>query len=315
MYISFARRVLKWRFKNCLLGLAVGDALGMPVEGLSRDQIIKIYGKIDNFLPSPNGYLSAGEWTDDTEQMLVLANSMLESGCFDPNIFAKKLKLHYVESINLNFRLGPTSKKAIERLLKGYDWTQSGVYSDTCGAAMRVAPIGLVYHFNPNLVRKYSELSARVTHKGIHAISGAISVALAISYCILDLSDSEIVQRVIKNIKGYSPLLARKIELSYKISEKPVDFAISKLGNSISSLDVVPMAFYCYFSSISYKECVLKAVNGGGDTDSIAAIAGALKGARGEKVPRKWINKINKKEIIIKASLNLFRLYKRINKK
>ncbi|MCS7121279.1 MAG: ADP-ribosylglycohydrolase family protein [Archaeoglobaceae archaeon] len=288
------------KFERCLLGLAVGDALGMPVEGLSREQIKKIYGEINDFLPSPYKDLEAGEFTDDTEQALLVAEVIIENLFFDPEKFAEKLKNWFLRAK----RIGPTSSKAIHRLLIGYDWRSSGLPSDTCGAATRVAPIGLVYSFNLDLVEKYAEISAIVTHRSDVAIAAASAVALAVTCNILGYKDDEMLEIVTKRIKD--EILADKILLSYEIKSEGLDVAVEKIGNSISSYDTVPIAFYCFFSGKNFEESLKLAANAGGDTDSIAAICGALKGSAGFEIPRRWLEKLKDRERIQEISSKLF---------
>ncbi len=300
------------KFRNCILGLAVGDALGMPVEGLSPENIKQLYGEVRDFLPSPYGDLDAGEWTDDTEQMIVLAESILETVYFSPENFAEKLKKWFVETSSR--RIGPSSTRAISNLMRGVHWSRAGVFSDTCGAAMRVAPIGLVYHFSLNLVERYAEISARVTHTGSAAIGGAVAVAIAVSCNVLDFSGEEMLNEVLKRVEAYDNLLAEKIKFAYEISDRDVSYAVEKLGNSISALDVVPMAFYSYFSGKDFEESLIKAVNAGGDADSIAAVCGAIKGAKGFSIPERWLKKLKDKDFLEELAMKLYDLHMRIVK-
>ncbi|MFN3383648.1 MAG: ADP-ribosylglycohydrolase family protein [Archaeoglobaceae archaeon] len=296
------------KFEGCILGLAIGDALGMPVEGLSREKVKKIYGEIRDFLPSPYGDLSAGEWTDDTEQTILLAESIIETTYFNPENFAEKLKNWF----HLGRRIGPTSRAAIVRLLRGFSWYESGIESDTCGAAMRVAPIGLVYHFNFNLVEKYAEISSRITHSGKAAIASAVAVAIAIACKMLDFSDEEMLEEVLKRTEDYDSLLADKIEYAYEIRNRNLDYAVEKLGNTISALDVVPMAFYCALSEKDFEKAVLKSANAGGDADSIASICGAIKGIDG--VAERFFGKLKDVDLLKDVAFKLYELHMKIAK-
>ena len=300
------------QFKSCILGVAIGDALGMPVEGLTKNEIKNRYGIVKDFLPSPFGDLKEGEWTDDTEQMILLAESILETTYFNPENFAKKLKNWYIESKNP--RIGPTTSRALRNLINGLPWDRAGVYSDTCGAAMRVMPIGLVYHFSLNLVEKYAIISASITHKGTAALGGAVAIAVAIACLCMDFKKDEIVKEVVERVRKHDDLLAEKIEYAYHISDKDVDFAVYKLGNTMSALDSVPMSFYCYFSSKNFEECVVKAVNAGGDTDSIAAMAGAMKGCESNEIPEKWIKKLKNYDYLANLAEKLYELHEKIVK-
>ncbi len=303
---------LQSQFRGSMVGLAVGDAMGMPVEGMSPQQIAEIYGRVENYLPSPVGDFDAGEWTDDTEQAVILAESIAETVYLSPEDFSERLKKWGVESMNP--RIGPTTRKAIYRLSQGAEWRNSGVFSDTCGAAMRVAPVGLVYHFNPDLVERYAAISAMVTHKGDAAIAGSVAVAVAIACILLDFEDEEVAEEAARRAGKYDELLADKVRYAYRIAGERVDKAIAELGNSISSYDAVPFAFYCYFSAENFGDAVVTAVNSGGDADSTAAISGCLMGARVglDGIEKRFLDGLKDVEYLIDVADRLYRVHKKI---
>ncbi len=271
------------RFRGALVGFAVGDALGMPVEGLRYSEIRERYGLVRDFMPSPYGDLKEGEWTDDTEQMLILARSILKTVYFNPEDFANRLK-----DLD-NLRLGPTSRVAIENLRNGIPWNSAGVESDTCGSAMRVMPIGLVYSFDFGLVERYALFSSVVTHRG-PSMAGAVAVALGYACVLNDMEKDEIANAVCGRVKKFDEVLADKIAMAYLISDKDPEVAVDVIGNSISVYESVPFAFYCFFSSKDFEECALKAVNFGGDADTVAAMACGMMGClRGiDDIPERW---------------------------
>jgi ADP-ribosyl-[dinitrogen reductase] hydrolase len=300
------------KFEGCILGLAIGDALGMPAEGMSREKIKQLFGEIRDFLPSPYGDLRAGQWTDDTEQTIALAESILETVYLDPGNFTEKLKKLYISGAR---RIGPTTRAAVINLLRGATWNSAGIFSDTCGSAMRVAPIGLVYHFNLNLVERYAEISSSITHKGLAAIAGAVAVAIAVACKLLDFSDEEMLEEVVRRAENHDQLLSDKIRYAYEIRDRDLEFAAEKLGNSISAFEAVPMSFYCVFSSEDFESAVLKSANCGGDTDSISAITGAIKGSEGvEKIPKRFIEKLEDSDYLKDLADRLYELHERIVK-
>ncbi len=290
-----------------MAGLAIGDALGMPVEGVSFEEIREKYREIRDFMPSGDG-LEAGEWTDDTEQALILAESLCETLYFSPDNFAEKLK-----RINLSHRYGPTSSRAITNLKRGYSWRESGIESDTNGSSMRVPPIGLLYHHNYSLVENYAAIASSITHKGNAAIAGSVAVAVGIA-CILN-EDGMLFEEVVKRVEKYDTLTAEKIEYAFQIRNASLSKAVKELGNTMMAFDAVPMAFYCYFSSKNFEQTVIKGASAGGDTDTIAAIAGAMKGAETgfEGIPEKF-KKIKNLSRIIKTADKLYNAYLRISK-
>lgn len=291
---------LEDRFKGAVLGLAIGDALGMPVEGLSSNEIENNFGAIDDFIPSPDGS-EAGEWTDDTEEMMILSESIINSVYLDPHDFSKRL----VSAMNSGklIKAGPTTRKAIYNLQLGATWLSSGIDADTCGAAMRVAPIGLIYNFSFGLVDKYAYIQSMVTHRGKAAIGGAVAVATAIS-CLCHQYDREsLLREVITKTEKYDKLVSGKIASG------------SAEGVSIYTWDAVPAAFYCFLNFNSYDECVLNAVNRGGDTDSIGAMAGALKGAEVgiQDIPQKWVEEVKDTEYLQETADQLYETYTTID--
>jgi ADP-ribosylglycohydrolase len=287
---------LRQRFRGAILGHAIGDALGMPVEGMSADKIKERFGRIENFLPSING-LKAGEWTDDTGEMIILAESILDTFYLDPENFANRLKAGVLSGRIM--RIGPTTRKAVENLLARIPWNRSGVEANTCGAAMRVTPVGLVYNFSLNLVEKYAYISSIITHRGRGAIGGAVAIATAIACICQEFDNDNLLREVITRTEGYDKLVADKISRR------------SANGTTMLSWDAVPMAFYCFLTSDSYDECVLKAVNAGGDTDSIAAMAGAMKGAELglQKIPEKWLKNVKDSEYLHEIADRLYGLH------
>lgn len=303
---------LKDQFRGCILGTAIGDALGMPTEGMRIDEIRKSYGYVDEFHPSPSGDLKEGEWTDDTEQMIILSESIIDRIYLDPVDFSNKL-VEWSERA-FQIRTGPTTRQALYNLLRGVPWDKAGVDSATCGAGMRSAPIGLVYHFNLDLVERYAVISASITHKNDSAIAGAVATSVAVACILLDYSDEELLSEVNTRVEKYDNLLSEKIRYSWEIRGESIEHAVEKLGNSIMTWDVVPMAFYSYFSSNNFHSAVSKGANAGGDTDSISAIAGAMAGARyGAKgIPEKFTKGLKDINYLIEIADLLYEVHMRI---
>ncbi len=287
-------------FRGCLAGLAIGDALGMPYEGEANVEIDDL-----KFLDSPLGDLKAGQYTDDTEQAIMLAESIIETVYFSPEKFAEKLK-----RADLRRRYGPTSRRAISRLQMGASWKESGVESDTCGAAMRVAPIGLVYHFNYSLVENYCNISSIITHKGRGAIAGAVAVGLAVAMLV---NEDFNLDELLSYVSKHDSLLAEKIEYAYEIRGENEKKAAKEIGNSIMSYDVVPLAFYCFFSSKNYVEGVKRAIRCGGDTDTVAAIVGAFFGTRDgySSIPES-LRRVENLEYLLDVADKLYEVYLKI---
>jgi len=297
---------LKNKYTGCMLGAAIGDALGKQNEGVRREEILE-RGYIKDYGMSPNGSpgkkLKAGQYTDDTEQMLVLAQSLLECNGFDAKDFAKRIARWGVEVQNDPARspfLGPSSSSAIEKLNSGISWKESGSDIPSCGSAMRVAPIGLFYD-SLEKVESNAVLSSIPTHKSKGAIAGAVAVAVAVR-CALDGCDlSEIISQTCERASNHDIDLAKKIEQAFESRDELPDMVFARLGTSYYVYDTVPCAFYCFSRHFNEPEkAIIEATNAGGDTDSIGCITGALCGALHgtSSFPKKWITGLENKELI-----------------
>ncbi len=287
-------------FVKPFMGFALGDAFGSMFEGLTRDEVdrrlryVKRRGKV------------VSDVTDDTIQVLILAESLASTIHFSPQDFSERLKLAY-ESGKIP-KIGPTTSKAVEKLKLGCSWRESGVNSNTCGSAMRVMPLALLYSFDLNLVEKYSALQSVVTHTNKEAI--ASSVALALTYaCVfrgeLEKRAGEIVERV----RSYDVYTSISIEKAFEGNYE--------YRGTILAFDVVSFAIQCYLYSESYPDCLLNSVMAGGDTDTVAAIAGGLKAIEVEdkevKFPLVEI-KNSVKEEIVRVAEKLWRVYEFISR-
>lgn len=159
------------RFRGCLLGAAAGDALGMPTEGYTAYEIRSLFGQVRDMMQASAGHfhtgLLAGQFTDDTEETLILAESLIESFGFSPDRFADRLiawGMTWKMDERLNRGVGFATRSAVESMIAGTPWQESGHTIPTCGAAMRAAPIGLLYNFDLNIVKSYADLQSLPTH-------------------------------------------------------------------------------------------------------------------------------------------------------
>ena len=178
------------RAMAALTGLAVGDALGMPSQTMTRPDIAAAYGRITDFIapiadhPISHG-LRAASVTDDTEQTLLLANHLIHlQGRMDDQVWAQAL-IDWEKDVRergLRDLLGPSTKQALDALLSGVPATMAGCRGTTNGAAMRIAPVAIATPSGDAdaLVARVAE-ACRVTHNTREAIAAAAAVAMVIS--------------------------------------------------------------------------------------------------------------------------------------
>ncbi|MCL6707207.1 ADP-ribosylglycohydrolase family protein [Pseudomonas sp. R2.Fl] len=288
------------RAKAALIGGALGDAMGMPTQLLSAEQIAGLYGKVEDFVPPTEDHpvskgLEAGAITDDTEQTLLLGSVLLRSSAlFDHRLWIDTL-VRWEEDIRARGGydlLGPSTKRAIDAINRGVSPGEAGRYGDTNGAAMRIAPVGIMVQFEGALVATVAE-TCRATHNTSIAISAAAAVAAVISCGIAGMGWREALPVAIAAsgaaegegawvAGGRLPArIAWAVEMADKAtSETDVRRIFDLTGTSVASQESVPAAFavLALAGGDCWKAAVL-AANLGGDTDTIGAIACSMAGA------------------------------------
>ena len=227
----------KSKYIGCMLGAAIGDAIGKQNEGVKREDILK-RGCINNYGKAANGTpgdkLRPGDYTDDTEQMLVLAGSLIDNNGLDVTDFSQRIAKWGKDALKDPIRksfVGPTSALAIERLYSGVGWKDSGGDLPSCGSAMRVAPVGLFWD-NLDDVESNAALSSIPTHNSKASIAGAVAVAIAVR-CALDGKEcADIISETWARTSKYDIGLAEKIKISFELKNNDPDEVFSELGTS-----------------------------------------------------------------------------------
>ncbi len=286
------RHDLSDRFLGCLLGLAIGDALGMPVEGWDPDAVRERYGWIDTYHPrvAPDGreIEAAGEITDDTEMMLCHVESLVSTGgLVDPeNTGMRFLRLYHSDSRRF---MGRTTITSLMRADETGDF-QAGTGGENAagnGVAMRIAPVGLVHsagRFNPEVFVREVMRAGLITHSNPEAINGAIAVAygvrlLASGTVPLDVLIDEVCSFIDEDNVARRLRIAAMHVRSDEDRERHIA-ELQRIGTSGYVAESVASAFYCAVAAGGeFRRAVELGVNAGGDADTVAAMAGALAGA------------------------------------
>lgn len=286
---------------DTLVGLAYGDSLGMPVELWPRQKAYETVGTIDRLLPGQAGNLitsnlQKGEVTDDTLISLILCQQLIEEGDIIPENFLCRL-MNWVEnnvkSANL---IGPSTRKAVEQYQAGLSLDQMGLFGETNGGAMRIAPIGIFFD-----VRAFDTFMSKVhlaclaTHNTAIAVSGAAAVAAAISYGVyIGNNLNDMLAWVVKAAKagrlygrdlGY-PHIEKRLELIFSLfdlhedEETRQETLHTTLGTSVQSIESIPASLAAViFNNGQMRKALHFTANLGGDTDTISAMTGAICGA------------------------------------
>ena len=295
---------IKDKIFGSVFGAVIGDALGMPTENLTKEEIKKLYGFVDNYVEPKNylsGKLNKGEWTDDTEQAICLIKSLIKEG-INIEKFAKCL----IAWRNKNPPdIGLTSLMAIDKLIKN---DYSGVDSSSCGAAMRIYPLGIVFHNNPHKLKEEVIKASKITHNNKTAIAGALAIAFFVSRALNNKKDFNLLDECYNYIKDIDDEFAKKL-LEIK-NFKDIDKAHNYFGTGVKTEEVVPSAIATYLLTNNFKEGMLKCINAGGDTDSLASMYGAMAGAYYgfKSIPKEWIEGLNNKDYIYELANYLYQL-------
>ena len=298
------------RAYGALAGLALGDALGMPTQAMSPEQILAVYGRITGLVdgdasqPYAPG-MPAGSVTDDTEQALLVASLLvrgrgsssgrvaLDAGEFAHALLAWEDSMIERGSLDL---LGPSTKAALERVRAGEDPLSVGGAGTTNGAAMRVTPIGIAMSTaDPEAFADAVWSSCQVTHATRQGFQSAALVAAAVSMGIdTPRSAASDMTALLWKAVSYVDSLPergawtpdpdvvaatrRAMQLVANPASSSLECLVEQVGTSVASAQAIPMAFALLARDPS-PQALLDAANLGGDTDTIGAIAGAILGA------------------------------------
>jgi len=291
------------RAYGALAGLALGDALGMPTQAMSPQQIQMVYGHVtglvdgDKSQPYAPG-MAAGSVTDDTEQALLIASLLLKGHGSGLNLDASEFShalLAWEDSMiergSLDL-LGPSTKAALERVRAGENPLRVGGEGTTNGAAMRVTPIGIAASTSDRQLFADAVWSSSrgppPTRRGLQSAAlVAAAVSLGIDAGAADVTDllwkAVAFVRSLPERGAWSPepdvvaATHRALKLAAQPSSSP-QWLAGQIGTAVASAQAIPMAFALLARDPSPR-ALLEAANLGGDTDTIGAIAGAILGA------------------------------------
>ncbi|MPV51264.1 ADP-ribosylglycohydrolase [Pseudactinotalea sp. HY160] len=290
------------RALGALLGLAIGDALGMPTQSFSRAEIAERFGVITGLCDAPADQpiapgMPAGSVTDDTEQALLVADLLISGrGRIDARAFAGALRAWEERMIargSLDL-LGPSTKAALAAIAAGTDVAEAGRFGTTNGAAMRITPVGIASPAglpgSAGLLEAVVSAS-RVTHNTGLGLSAAAAVAAAVSAGVDGAPAARALELAVAAARAGARLghweagghVAARFEALRGPARETGDFASfldEVVGTSVHSQESVVAALLIverYARRPFEGLCLAAAV--GGDTDTIAAIAGAVLGA------------------------------------
>ncbi|GAB6285936.1 MAG: ADP-ribosylglycohydrolase family protein [Methanoregula sp.] len=260
--------------KGCMLGAAVGDALGMPNESTMPNINKMRYGYRKAYRGHPNDALSAGQFTDDT-QMMLLIGTLLADGRYTDERYALALKEFYLRGA-LRFPDGSVAV-ACDHLVKD-ERAPSGVKSTTAGCLPVAVPFALAYpDLNEATERAVRACNVTHTHPAAHA---AVSTLVALLYYALH-GIADPVAKAQQRARNEDDLLGSKIRTALVLEKEGMEteIALLKIGNDVSLYHTLPIAFFLISRYSHPPDLLTVAANIGGNTDTIGFLCGAYLGA------------------------------------
>lgn len=304
------------RYKGCLVGLAVGDAMGAPVEFKKAGE----FKPVTTFESGGSFNLSAGQWTDDTSMALCLAASLLEKTAFDPidqlEQFVKWYHTGYMSSTGHCFDIGTTTETA----LKEFESTRqpyrnaASLPKASNGSIMRLAPVVLAFRNDPQKAIHYCGLSSKTTHPAKDSVDACRYLG-ALMWGALNGEKKEVLLS-----KDYFELLEKSndeplaasiqaiVAGSYKTKTPP------EIKGTTFAAECLEAAMWAFYQTTDFKHGCLKAVNLGDDADTTGAVYGQIAGSfyGFQNIPAEWSEGLFASELITDTAIKLLQLSKEL---
>lgn len=280
------------RAGGCLTGVATGDALGGVVEGLSAAQVSERHGRLTEMTAAGPAAGETGDTSDDTAQTLALAESIAGIGRLDAADAAGRLVAWYEGG---GRGIGRHTAAVLERMAAGEDWEQAALEAQAAapgsagnGSLMRCAPVALLHYRGRERLVADSRLSSRITHPHAECQWSCALVNLVIAHLLKG-------EEPRAAIAGANEYISTQTETAPGVPER----ARRALGAGEEEpppstgyvLDTLEAALWALALSDSFEDALVRAVNLGGDADTIGAVTGALAGAAygfGD-IPDRWL--------------------------
>ncbi|MCL1466413.1 ADP-ribosylglycohydrolase family protein [Argonema galeatum] len=300
------------KIRGIIYGQAIGDALGLGTEGLSKSQVAEYY---------PNGlrryseivrdrYRSAwvvGDWTDDTDQMLCILDSLVEKQQVDVLDIGLRF---YKWASAANPGIGRTTYEVLfsrhffqPDVYRNYYiaaqkfWEDSEQQAAANGGVMRTSVLGIWEYPFPEKVKQNAEQVCQITHYDPRCVGSSVAVSLAISYLLRGhLNIEDMIQEIALEVAPYSPLIQEYFD---KAATESLDaLSLGEANKMGYTLKTMAAGFWALTHAASYEDGVLQIIHEGGDADTNAAVAGALLGARFgySSIPQQWLEELAYKQ-------------------
>jgi ADP-ribosylglycohydrolase len=304
------------RYTGSLLGLAVGDALGAPIEFSPPGS----FTPLTDMIAGGPFNLERGQYTDDTTMALCLAESLIEKRRFDPvdqlQRFVRWYRQGYLSSTGTCFDIGNTTRRSLEDFERtGQPFRAAITGNGGNGAIMRLAPVAMAFAGRPAEAVHLCGESARTTHNFTECVDTCRLLGALIAGALAGDTKEHLLSPGYAPVEGLwelQPLTPAVQEISSGSYQRMQPPLIRGGGLTTESLEAALWAFY---HSTSYEEGVLLAVNLGDDADSTGAVFGQLAGAYYglPAIPERWLEALWSRPLITDYALKIFALSSDLN--
>jgi ADP-ribosyl-[dinitrogen reductase] hydrolase len=291
------------RFQGCLLGLAVGDAVGTTLEFCPKGSFAPMTDMVGG---GPFG-LKPGQWTDDTSMALCLAISLVECGGFDPQDqmqrYCRWEKEGYLSSTGRCFDIGNTVSQALHQFRQTGEPFSGPTHSQSAGngGLMRLAPVPMFYY--PDLAKAvwFSGESSRTTHGVQECIEASRLFGAMLVRALAGAKRDEI-------LSHYDDLNLETSTLQSIAAGEYQGLAIDHIRGSGYVVESLTAALWCFWATTTYADAILASANLGDDADTTAAICGQLAGAYYglSGIPQPWQERVTDRETILVLASQLY---------
>lgn len=282
------------QIQGVIYGQAIGDALGLGTEFMTKTEAKKHYPRglhhYEQIVQDEHRQRwQRGAWTDDTDQMLCILDSLLEKHCVDIQDIASRI---YNWAMNGGMGLGETVASVL--MLPNFhsnphqasqaEWHASGKFSAANGGVMRTSILGVWDYKDPKRVKHNAESVCKITHYDPRCTGSCVLICSAISAILRNISIDTILYEAHIEAKKYDPRISEYLEKAQSLEDLELDEGLDldagmpgKIGYTLKTMGA---AFWALQKATSYENGISKIIQEGGDADSNAAVAGALLGAK-----------------------------------
>lgn len=291
------------RFRGCLLGLAIGDAVGTTVEFQGRGS----FSPVKDMVGGGPFNLKSGQWTDDTSMALCLATSLVKVGGFDAidqmNRYCNWYEHGYLSSTGECFDIGNTVSQALDQYKRsGNPFSGStNPRSAGNGCLMRLAPIPMFYFPDRDRVLHFSGESSRTTHGAAECIDASRLLGDILFHALSRASKTEI-------LFGNDPRIVVLPSIQAIADGEYRSKTVNNIRGAGYVVESLEAALWCFWTTETYQEAVLAATNLGDDADTTSAICGQVAGAYyGESsIPNHWLRQLTMRNEITELADQLY---------